>query len=60
MANGLNKTRPAHEHTFAPEADGEFGVVDVRRIAKMREELNSEYGIGSGRLVSLDEPTNAS
>lgn len=54
MSQRTPKVRPAREKTFAPEADGVFELVDERHIAEMRERLNEEYGIGQGRLVSLD------
>lgn len=55
MAQRLTKPISAQEHTFAPEADDVFGVVDERKIAEMRDKLNAEHGIGQGRLVSLDD-----
>lgn len=42
--------------TFAPEADCEFEPVSLDRIAKMREKLNQQYGIGKGKLKAIEEP----
>jgi hypothetical protein len=39
---------------FPPEADGEFDVVKTSDIAAWREKLNKRFGIGDGRMKSLD------
>lgn len=39
---------------FPPEADGEFDVVSQEEIDSWREKLNERFGIGKGKLKSLD------
>lgn len=39
---------------FPPEADGDFDVVKPSDIAAWREKLNKRFGIGEGRMKSLD------
>jgi hypothetical protein len=41
---------------FPPEADGEFDVVSTADIADWREKLSSRFGIGRGKLKSIEEP----
>lgn len=54
MSQRLNKTRSAMEKEFAPEANGPFEEVSERQIAEMRDKLEAEYGVGKGRIRSLD------
>jgi len=42
---------------FPPEADGEFDIVELEEIAAWREKLNERFGIGQGKLKSLDVVT---
>lgn len=44
---------------FPPEADGEFAVVDVKDISAWRQKLNERFGIGSGKLRVVDDPSTA-
>ncbi|WP_146038668.1 hypothetical protein [Paracoccus sp. SY] len=44
---------------FAPEADACFDVVAEEKIEAWRTKLNERFGIGQGRLVSLDEHAHA-
>lgn len=41
---------------FSPEADVIFDVVPEAEIASWREKLNERYGIGTGRLLVIEEP----
>lgn len=41
-------------NTFPPEADGDFDIVNPVDIAAWREKLNKRFGLGEGRLESLD------
>ena len=40
--------------SFPPEADGDFDVVSQQEISSWREKLNERFGIGKGKLRSLD------
>ncbi|MEP3635222.1 MAG: hypothetical protein ABJM82_16185 [Shimia thalassica] len=42
--------------TFAPEAECEFDVVPPAKIQAWRKKLNEQYGIGTRKLVSIEEP----
>lgn len=39
---------------FPPEADGDFDVVSQESIDAWRLKLNERFGIGQGKLRSLD------
>lgn len=45
---------------FPPEANGDFDVVSTETIAVWREKLSKKFGIGTGKLEVLEEPSNAS
>lgn len=47
-------TMNGRSEQFPPEADGEFDVVSQEEIATWREKLNARFGIGQGKLRSLD------
>lgn len=40
---------------FPPEADGDFDVVPSAEIAEWQEKLNKRFGIGSGKLRTLED-----
>lgn len=59
MSLRKHRTKQDDRQRFAPEADACFEVVSEDKIDAWRQELNERFGIGHGRLVSLDEPAHA-
>ncbi|MEM5474831.1 hypothetical protein [Pacificibacter sp. AS14] len=57
MAQRLKKTVSEDKISFSPEADGDFDIVSIKKITEWREKLNNRFGIGSGKLVTISEPT---
>lgn len=47
-----HRTKPVD---FPPEADADFDLVREADVAAWRAKLNQRFGIGSGRLVVVDE-----
>jgi hypothetical protein len=41
---------------FPPEADGDFGLVTEAQIESWQKKLNERFGIGSGKLATVEEP----
>ena len=41
---------------FPPEAEGDFGIATEAQFGSWQKKLNRRFGIGSGELVSLEEP----
>ena len=57
MANRAKQPVPnAAMVKFPPEADGDFGLVTEVQVESWQKKLNERFGIGSGKLVSLEEP----
>ncbi|WP_370285093.1 hypothetical protein [Pseudooceanicola nanhaiensis] len=55
MAHRAMKTAQGQNGVqFPPEADGDFEVVKREEILAWREKLNERFGIGQGKLKSLD------
>lgn len=52
--NAKQPTAPSRGVSFPPEASCEFDVVPVEEIDEWREKLNERFGIGRGKLRSLD------
>lgn len=57
MAQVMSKTEKRSSDWFPPEADGQFDVVPDEKIATWREKLAERFGIGSGRLTPIEEPS---
>lgn len=47
-------TMSGRSEQFPPEADGEFDVVSQDEISAWRDKLNARFGIGKGKLRTLD------
>lgn len=50
--------KPVHGSKYVqwpPEADADFEVVNEADIASWREKLNERFGIGSGKLVVVED-----
>lgn len=41
---------------FPPEAEGDFPVVPAHEIAEWRKKLSARFGIGAGRMKTIEEP----
>jgi peptidoglycan hydrolase-like protein with peptidoglycan-binding domain len=57
MANRAKQPAPnAAMVQFPPEADGDFGLVTETQVVSWQKKLNERFGIGSGKLVEVEEP----
>lgn len=58
MANRAKQPAPnAARVQFPPEADGDFGLVTETQVKSWQEKLNARFGIGTGKLVAVEEPS---